>query len=52
MKISEMFGDSFSHKKIVWKKRGDNIERCEVEIAPVFNSNLNTKIEVQDKEQS
>lgn len=43
-----MFGDSFTRKKIVWSKRGDNIERREEEIIEK-NPNLNTKIEVEDK---
>ena len=48
MKIEEMFGDTFSRKKIIWSKRGDNIERKEVETDST-NPHLSTKLKVEDQ---
>lgn len=45
-----MFGDTFSKRKVVWSKRGDQIERREVdELQTAKNAQLDTKLEVQDK---
>ncbi len=47
-----MFGDSFSKRKIVWSKRGDHIERREVdELQSAKNPQMNTTLEVEDKKQ-
>lgn len=46
MTILEMFGNELIKKRIVWKKRGDNIERQEEIIKN--NPLLNTKLEVKN----
>lgn len=46
MTILEMFGNNLIKKRIVWKKRGDNIERSEEIIKQ--NPMLDTKLEISD----
>lgn len=45
-----MFGDTFSKRKIVWSKRGDHIERHEVDKLEAYHHFNGTKLELEDKE--
>jgi len=52
VKIAEMFGDVFSQRKVVWKKRGDHIERCEVDnLNSARHAGMNAKLEVDNKKE-
>jgi hypothetical protein len=50
VKISEMFGNDFVQRKVVWSKRGDHIERHEVDRLQTSHHFNGTQLELEDKE--
>ncbi len=45
-----MFGNDFVQRKVVWSKRGDHIERHEVDRLQTSHHFNGTQLELEDKE--